>query len=115
MRTQKLKELIYGEMNCVVCDIAFTKLYEAGFGELAQAVRQFAETLWTLSEIDGQNRHAIHEQISGLLRNVVGEVTEEEFSLAASIEFLTAATKLEPGLLDDLLDIKSILSDLGKA
>ena len=112
MRTNKLKELIYGEMNCVVCDIAFAKLYEDGLGEFAQAVRQYAETLWTTDGIENENRHNIHEQISGLLRNVSGEVSEADLSLKLTIENLDEAAKLEPRLSTDWEEIKSILCDL---
>jgi hypothetical protein len=115
MRTQKLKELIYGEMNCVVCDIAFSKLYEAGFGEFAQAIRHYAESLWTLDEISKEERHSIHEQISGLLQNVSGEVTEQEFSTPAAIAFLDHVASVQPKLQDDWNDVKCILRDKGKA
>jgi hypothetical protein len=64
--------------------------------------------------IEKENRHVIHEQISGLLRNVTGEMTEQEFSLIAAIEFLDEAARLDPLLLNDWSEVKSILSDLIK-
>jgi hypothetical protein len=41
-------------------------------------------------------------------------MTEQEFSLIAAIEFLDEAARLDPLLLNDWSEVKSILSDLIK-